>query len=238
MRIVTFRPDDDGSDDDDDSNETDENIARRLNFRPIDNETIRLINRLRSLTRRRSFDRRDLDSVEFLIDELIRVQRLELFSTEQLEQLVVRLKLHRPLEGKSQALQFMHNRLRDRPTRPGTESNIHVFNTSHERQRRARLDSKDSLEEEGHDSSGHQLRDVTEINHPTPPVVLSNPSSSRSRVKQMARDIDKRSISSRQDEHVRSASPSPPNHTHRSTGSYDGESRSSVGDRLRNRLVS
>ncbi|CAF4655787.1 unnamed protein product, partial [Rotaria magnacalcarata] len=59
--------DDDGSEDnedDDDENETDESLARRLGFRPIDNETIRTLGRLRRLTNKQSFDRRDFENVQ------------------------------------------------------------------------------------------------------------------------------------------------------------------------------
>jgi len=72
-----FRPDGDDSEDEGDDDETDESLARRLGFRPIDNETLRIINRLRSLTDRRSFDRRDFENVQYLIEELIRIQHLE-----------------------------------------------------------------------------------------------------------------------------------------------------------------
>ena len=78
------------------------------------------------------------------------------------------------------------------------ENNSNVFDIWRERERRARLDSKDSLEDEGQNSSGHQLRDVVEINHPTPPIhSFSNYTNGTSKVKQMARHIDTRSVSSR-----------------------------------------
>lgn len=227
MLSFSSRPDDGGSgdnedddDDDDDDNETDENIARQLGFRPIDNETIRIIGRLRSLTNRQSFDRRDIDSLEFLIDELVRLQHLETSSQEKLEKIVHHLKLHRPLRTKSNALIFIQDRLPRRSTiRSNNENNSNVFDIWRERERRSRLDSKDSLEEEGQNSNGQQLRDVSEINHPTPPV---NFSTGTSKVKQMARNIDTRSTTSRTGEHVRSSSPSPTHPIRIPVGINDG----------------
>ena len=63
--FLPFRPDDGGSEDndDDDDEETDESLARRLGFRPIDNETLRVINRIRSLTK----------SSIHLIDEILKI---------------------------------------------------------------------------------------------------------------------------------------------------------------------
>jgi len=217
-----FRPDDGGSedsDDDDDDDETDENLARRLGFRPIDNETLRIINRLRSLTNRKSFDRRDFENVQYLIDELIRVQHLENNSQDQLEKIIHHLKLHRILRTKSHALTFIQERLPQRIIRSNNNNNnSNVFDIWRERERRARLDSKDSLEDEGQNSNGQQFRDVTEINHPTPPVILSSNSNGTSKVKQMARHIDTRSISSRTGDHGRSSSPSPTNPNRNSDG--------------------
>ena len=221
---LSSRPDD-GTDEDDDNvddNETDENLARRLGFHPIDNETIRAIGRLRSLTAQRSFERRDLENLGYLIDELIRLQHLETFSQGQLEQIIHRLRLHRPLGSLSQALTFIEDRLPRRSSRVQQEGNPNVFRVWQERERRSRLDSKDSLEDEGtgQHPSGQQLRDVTEINHPTPPVILAN----KSKVKQMARDIDTRSVPIRTNDHVRSTSPSPITTTRIPVSSFDSKS--------------
>lgn len=207
--IALSRPPDDPNDDeaeDEGDQETDESLARRLGFRPIDNETIRTIGRLRSLTNQPSFDRRDLENIEYLLDELIRLQHLENFTVEQLELIIHHLKLHRPFQTRSRALAMIQDRLPRRPVHSESESNPNVFDIWRERERRARLDSKDSLEEEGMINTGQQLRDVTEINHPTPPVVVSN---GKSRVKQMARDIDTRSAPIRTVEAHRHRSPSP-----------------------------
>jgi len=199
--------DDDEDDDDDDDNddESDENIARRLGFIPLDNETIRIIGRLRNLANKQSFDRRDFETLQLLVDELIRIQHLENFSKEQLQRIIRYLKLYRPLQTKSRALIFIQERIPRRAVKynvisSNNENNSNVFNIWRERERRARLDSKDSLEEDGHNSSGHQLRDVIEINHPTPPILLSNNYSTpnaTTKVKQMAKDIDTRSVSTR-----------------------------------------
>ena len=205
--VFIFRPNDNDSeeenddDDDDIDNETDENLARRLGFRPIDNETIRVIGRLRSLTNRQSFDRRDFDNVQYLIDELIRLQHLENSSQEQLLKIIHYLKLHRILRTKGQALLFIQDRLPQRIIRSNNDNNSNVFNIWRERERRARLDSKDSLEDEG-----QQIRDNTDNNNPTSSSAHSN---GTSKVKQMARNIDTKSISSRIGEQFRSASPSP-----------------------------
>ena len=209
---VFYRPPEDpnkNDDNDDDGNdrETDESLARRLGFRPIDNETIRTIGRLRNLTNQQSFTRLDLENLEYLLDELIRIQHLESFTVEQLELIVHHLRLHRPLRSRSEALSFLQDRLPRRSTRAQNETNSNVFNIWRERERRARLDSKDSLEDEANDSSGQQLHDVTEINHPTPPILIS--SNGRSRVRQMARDIDTRSVSTRNGDSHRSPSPPP-----------------------------
>jgi hypothetical protein len=209
-----FRPDDGDSednDDDDDDDVTDENLARLLGFRPIDNETLRLINRLRSLTNRQSFDRRDFENVQYLIDELIRIQHLENSSQEQLEKIIHHLKLHRILRTKSHALAFIQERLPRRTNRINNENNSNVFDIWRERERRARLDSKDSLEDEGQNSNGQQHRDITENNRPTPPVTLSSNSNGTSKVKQMARHIDTKSTSSRTGDYGKSSSPSPTN---------------------------
>jgi hypothetical protein len=206
-----FRPDDGGSadndDDDDDDDETDENLARRLDFRPIDNETLRVINRLRSVTKRKSFDQQDFENVQYLIEELIRIQHLENSSQDQLEKIVHYLKLHRILHSKSRALLFIQERLPRRPNRPNNENNSNVFDIWRERERRARLDSKDSLEDEGQNSNEQQYREVIEINHPTSSIH----SNGTSKVKQMARHIDTRSVSSRIQDHGSSSSPSPSN---------------------------
>ena len=205
------RPPDDNNnndnDDDDGDRETDESLARRLGFRPIDNETIRTVGRLRSLTDQQSFTRRDIENLQYLLDELVRIQHLENFTVEQLELIVHLLRLHRPLRSRAEALVFLQDRLPRRETRPPNDSNPNVFNIWRQRERRARLDSKDSLEDEANDTSGQQLHDVTEINHPTPPIIVS--SNGRSRVRQMARDIDTRSVSTRNGDSHRSASPSP-----------------------------
>lgn len=211
----------DEDDDNVDDNETDENLARRLGFHPIDNETIRALGRLRGLTAQRSFERRDLENLGYLIDELIRLQHLETFSQGQLEQIIHRLRLHRPLGSLSQALTFIEDRLPKRSSRVQQDANPNVFRVWQERERRSRLDSKDSLEEEGtgQHPSGQQLRDVTEINHPTPPVILAN----KSKVKQMARDIDTRSVPIRTNDHVRSSSPSPITTTRIPLSSFDSK---------------
>ena len=214
---------------DEDGDETDEELARRSGFYPIDSETIRTIGRLRSITAKRSFDRLDLENLEYLTDELIRLQHLENYSQERLEQVVHHLRLHRPLGNVSQAVTFMQERLPRRASRAQQDANSNVFDLWRERERRARLDSKDSLEEEGvgQNPSGQQLRDVTEINHPTPPVMLAN----KSKVKQMARDIDTRSVPTRSTDHVRSASPSPISITRIPASSFDSKCCSII-DRL------
>lgn len=201
-----------GTDDnDDDENESDENIARRLGFRPIDSETVRVVGRLRRLTSKQSFDRRDLESAQHLIDELIHLQHLENCSHEQLEKIVHHLKLHRILRTRAQALAFIQERLPRRYARPANDNGSNVFDIWRERERRARLDSKDSLEDDTQTSNGQPLRDVTEINRPSSASAnQSNSSHSASRVKQMARHIDTRSESSRTGDHGgRSSSPSP-----------------------------
>lgn len=181
-----------------------------MGFRPIDGETLRTIARLRNLTRRRPFDQRDMSHLQHSIDELIRLQRLENVSFEQLEKVIRYLKIYRAFRSKSRALSFIKDRLPRRSIpRDQNESNSNVFNLWRERERRARLDSKDSLEDEGQSAGGQQLRDVTEINHPTPPVNLTNQSNGRSRVKQMARDIDTRTVPTRSNDHHRTYSPSP-----------------------------
>ncbi len=197
----SFRPDGDDSEDEGDDDETDESLARRLGFRPIDNETLRIINRLRSLTDRRSFDRRDFENVQYLIEELIRIQHLENSSQEQLEKIIDYLKLHRILRTKSNALTFIQERL---PRHTNRSNNENVFDIWRERERRARLDSKDSLEDEGQNSNGNQFREET--NHPT-----SNNSNGTTKVKQMAKHIDTKSTSSRTGDYGRSSSPSPTN---------------------------
>ncbi|CAF0993811.1 unnamed protein product [Rotaria magnacalcarata] len=199
--------DDDGSEDnedDDDENETDESLARRLGFRPIDNETIRTLGRLRRLTNKQSFDRRDFENVQYLIDELIRLQHLENSSEEQLQKIINRLKLHRVLRTKSHALQFIQDRLPQRIVRPSNETSSNVFDIWRERERRARLDSKDSLEEEGQSSNRHQSRENLDANPSTSPVTNSN---NKSKVKQMAENIDTRSDSFHTGDRVRSSSP-------------------------------
>lgn len=207
-----FRRNDDGSEDndDDDDDETDEDLAHRLGFRPIDIETLRVINRLRSLTNRQSFDRRDFENVQYLIDELIRIQHLENSSEEDLEKIIHHLKLHRILRTKSQALTFIQERLPRRTSRSNNDNNSNVFDIWRERERRARLDSKDSLEDEGQNSNGHQSRDTIEVNQPKSPV---NNSNGTSKVKQMARHIDTKSVSSRTGDYGRSSSPSPINYS-------------------------
>ena len=181
--------DDDADDDDDNDNETDENLAHRLGFRPINNETIRIIGRIRLLTSKQSFDRRDFENVEYLIDELIHLQHLENSSPQQLEKIIHCLKLYRVLHTKSHALQFIQNRLPQRTIRSNYETNANVFDIWRERERRARLDSKDSLEDEGQYLNGQQQsRDIIGQNY-------SNNSDNTSKVKQMAKHIDTRSAS-------------------------------------------
>jgi hypothetical protein len=72
------------------------------------------------------------------------------------------------------------------------------------------LDSKDSLEDEGQNSNGQQIRDQMESTHPTSSVSFSN---GTSKVKQMARHIDTKS-----GDHGRSSSPSPTNLNRGSNG--------------------
>ncbi|CAF0885596.1 unnamed protein product [Rotaria sordida] len=210
--------DDDNDDDDDDNNndyddnESDENIARRLGFLPINNETIRIINRLRNLTNKQTFDRRDFEILQTLIDELIHIQHLENSSKQQLKQIIRYLKLYRPLQTKSRALIFIQERIPRRAVKYNVisinnENHNNVFDIWRERERRARLDSKDSLEDDGQSSTGQQLRDVIEINHPTPPIILSTNSNTNSivtsKVKQMARNIDTRTTTSRSELNIR-----------------------------------
>ena len=187
------------SDDGDTDEESDENIARRLGFVPLDEETVNLIGRLRHLSDKQLFDRRDFENLQTLIDELIRLQHLETFSKDQLKRVIHYLKLHRPLQTRSRALIFLQERIPRRAVKYNVisarpEKNPNVFNIWRERERRARLDSKDSLEEEGQHTSG-QLRDVVEINNPTPPILLSTNYATphvTTKVKQMAKDIDTR----------------------------------------------
>lgn len=201
-----FRPDDDDSEDNDDGDdeESDENLARRLGFRPIDNETLRIINRLRSLTNRQSFDRRDFDNVQYLIDELIRVQQLENSSQQQLVSLVRAFKLHRILRTRARALAFIEERLPRRSNRNRQEHSSNVFDVWRERERRSRLDSKDSLEDEGANTNEHQFREVIEVHHSNPSTSYSN---GTSKVRQMAKNIDTRSGSSHARDQDRSSSP-------------------------------
>ena len=198
--------DDDDEEDEDDDNESDESLARRLGFTPVDAETILLVSRLRHLTRKEFFDQRDFETLQLLIDELIQHQQLERFSPEQLQGMIHSLKLDRPLRSKSRALIFLQERIPRRAVKyqvisaesPPNVSNVNVFDLWRQRERRSRLDSKDSLEDEGPNQTGQQLRDVTEINHPTPPVMVTSITSLStpvSKVKQMAKDIDKRSTS-------------------------------------------
>jgi hypothetical protein len=199
--------DDDDDSDDDNNDETDESVARRLGLSPLDNETMLLIGRLRNLTNKRSFDRRDFETLQLLVDELIHVQHLENFSKEQLKKCIRYLKLYRPLQTKSRALIFLQERIPRRAVKynvisSNNEIHSNVFNIWRERERRARLDSKDSLEDEGQNQSGQQLRVVTEINHPTPPILVSH-SSVTSKVKQMAKDIDTKSTTSRSEINIR-----------------------------------
>ena len=202
--------DEDEDDDDDDDDETDESIARRLGFLPLTAETVDIIGRLRSLINKKSFVRRDFETFQSLIDELIHIQHLENASKEQLKEIIHLLKLHRPLHSKSRALIFLQERIPRRAVKYNVIStnppHSNVFNIWRERERRARLDSKDSLEDDGQNLSGQQLRDVVEINHPTPPIVLSVTSSNSnasSKVKQMAKDIDTRSGTSRSEINLR-----------------------------------
>lgn len=204
--------DDNGSEDhseheDDDGDESDEEIARRLNFLPLDSATINVVGRLRHLTNKKSFDQHDFEIFQSLIDELIRLQHLENFTREQLKEIIHQLKLYRPLRNKSRAFIFLEERIPRRAVKyqviasdHSHPNNTNVFNIWRERERRARLDSRDSLEDEGQSLGGQQLRDVVEINHPTPPILISTTSSSpniTTKVKQMAKDIDTRSTSTR-----------------------------------------
>ncbi|UJR21423.1 hypothetical protein I4U23_024510 [Adineta vaga] len=199
-----------GDDNDDDDNDSDETIARRIGFRPIDSETVRVIGRLRRLTSKQSFDRRDFESAQHLIDELIHLQHLENSSQEQLERIIHHLKLHRILRSKSQALGFIQERLPRRHSRSSNDQNSNVFDIWRERERRARLDSKDSLEDDTQNTNGQHVRDLSESNQPSASIHLSNSSLNGSKVRQMARHIDTRSESSRTGDHGgRSSSPSP-----------------------------
>lgn len=203
--------DDDDADDEDNNDESDESIARRLGFNPIDDETILVISRLRNLTNKQSFDRRDFETLQSLTDELIRLQCLEKFPKVQLQAIVRYVKLYRPLQTKSRALIFLQERIPRRAVKydiisASTENGYNVFDLWRERERRARLDSKDSLEDDANNSSGQKLRDVVEINHPTPPILLSTKSSSPTtvtKVKQMAKNIDTRSTSARTEINIR-----------------------------------
>ena len=156
---------------DDEDDESDENFARRLGFRSIDSETLRTVHRLRNLANRSSSSQRDLDDLQYLIDELVRLQHLENFSQEQLENFVDVLKLDRIFQNKSQALSFIQDRFPRRFSRANQETSSNVFNLWRERERRRRHDSTDSLEDEGANN-----RDQNET--------------SQSKVKQMARNID------------------------------------------------
>ena len=223
--IPCFRSNDDGddegdknnfnrnADDEQDDDETDENLARRLGFVPLKDEIIRIIGRLRHLTRKRVFDRRDFETLQFLIDELIQNRHMESFSHDQLKQMIKGLKLDRPFHNTTRALTFLQERIPRRAVKyqvisSTSPTNENVFNIWRERERRARLDSKDSLEDEAPTSNGQKLRDVAEINHPTPPIVVSNVTLSlnknnTSKVRQMAKDIDTKSTSSRSEINVR-----------------------------------
>jgi hypothetical protein len=183
-------------------------MARRLDLTPVDDETIRIISRLRHLTTKRYFDQRDFETLQLLIDELIHHHHLENFTRQQLQQIIHGLRLDRPLRTKSRAFVFIQERIPRRAVKyqvisstSTSPSNSNVFDIWRERERRSRLDSKDSLEDEGTHVNGQQLRDVIEINHPTPPVIvstlLSSSSNSLSKVKQMAKEIDTKSITSR-----------------------------------------
>ena len=143
---------------------------------------------------------------DIFIDELIRLQHLENSSEEQLSNIIQYLKLHRILRTKGQALLFIQDRLPQRIIRSHQENNSNVFDIWRERERRARLDSKDSLEDEG-----QQIRDNTDNNQPTSTVTFATNTTGASKVKQMARNIDTKSTSSRKDEQMRSSSPSPTN---------------------------
>jgi hypothetical protein len=145
---------------------------------------------------------------------LINLQHFENFSKQQLKQIIHYLKLYRPLQTKSRALIFLQERIPRRAVKYNVissnhENNTNVFNIWRERERRARLDSKDSLEDDGQNLSGQQLRDVIEINNPTPPIILSMMNTNQNipiittKVKQMAKDIDTRSISSRSEINLR-----------------------------------
>ncbi|CAF3701794.1 unnamed protein product, partial [Rotaria sordida] len=205
------RPNDDGSgdnEDDDDENETDESLARRLGFRPIDNDVLRVIGRIRRLTNKKSFDKQDFENIQYLIDELISLQRLENSSEEHLKKIIHYLKLYRILRTKSHALQFIQERLPQRTVRSNNENNSNVFNIWRERERRARIDSKDSLEDEGQNTNGQQSQDRIDLNYSTSSIIHSNNSTNKSKVKQMAKHIDTRSASSRTGDYIRSSSPS------------------------------
>lgn len=199
------RPDDDDSEDNDDNNdETDENLAHRLGFRPIDDETLRIINRLRSLTNRKSFDRRDFENVQYLLDQLVRVQQLENYSQDQLVNLIRAFKLHRIFRSKARALLFIEERLPRRSNRTPQDNHSNVFDIWRERERRSRLDSKDSLEDEGQNGNENQYREIIEVHHTVP---STNQSNGTSKVKQMARNIDTKSGSGHGREHDGSSSP-------------------------------
>ena len=164
----------------------------------MDDETIRTIGRLRRLTNKQFFDRRDFENLQSLLDELIQHQHLENFSRPQLKRIVHSLRLHRPLRTKSRAFTFLQERIPHRAVKYNVISthsvnNGSVFDIWRERERRSRLDSKDSLEDDG-----QHLREVHEVNYPTPPVFVSHATTNvASKVKQMAKDIDTKSVSSR-----------------------------------------
>ena len=204
--------DDDDNIDEDDDDESDENLARRLGFVPINTETVEIIGRLRALTKKKSFERRDFETFQNLIDQLIHIQHLEDSSKNHLKQIIHLLKLYRPLHTKSRALVFLQERIPRRAVKYNVisaNSHSNVFNLWRERERRARVNSRDSLEDDEKAFSGQQLRDVVEINNPTPPILLtsaislSQSQNPTSKVKQMAKDIDTRSISSRSELNLR-----------------------------------
>lgn len=180
VRFSRPRDNNDELSESDDEEETDEAFARRMSFRPIDNETIRVVGRIRSLTKRTNFDHyRDFEILQNSIDDLIRLQRLELFTEQHLRNIVRSLKIHRAFRSEVQALSFVQSRLPAREVhRTQQENAANVFDLWRQRERRARADSKDSLEEENQQNEVH-----SETN-----------SSSASKVKKMARDIDTKTV--------------------------------------------
>ncbi|CAF0841645.1 unnamed protein product [Didymodactylos carnosus] len=116
--------------DDDEESIDDETIARRLGFH-FDNVTLELIHSIRQLVRKRSYDRRDFDYLQTLIDEIIKLQQL--YSSDNIDLLlrtmVKLLRLDRPLRTFINAENFLRDRIQyakqqQRKKRRGAEEDI------------------------------------------------------------------------------------------------------------------